>query len=263
MGIGKPGRGSSLTKGFPKPCQGHGAQGQVAAALVPHCHPETGGDTSVEQLRPCMNRARPVPFAWRPQAGALPFPSSLALDQPRQHPSSTSQPPVPPSRVQLWDVRSRVLCQGLSGCRSPESPPALGPGGDTGSPDLATLTQHPGTTTDPPRTLHRLLPPPTGSSGGATPTPKPGDTPAPAGDAPEGSSRRCCAFGFALLAFHVLVQTPPPRTDPGQGVGSALLYPCPSKGMVGWNRDGRQRIAGLGNFSYHEMAILYVMRCVL
>lgn len=198
----------------------------------PTATPRSGGDMSVEQLQRCMNgalrleaprRSSPIPVV--PGLGPAPAASQHHI-----------QPPVPPPSVRLWDGR-RVLCRGLSRRRSPESAPALGPGGDSGSPDLATLTQHPGTATDPP-------PPPStpiGSSGGATPTPKPWDTPAPAGHAPEGSSRRCCAFGFALLAFHALVQTSPAALTPGRGwgVGSALLYPCPSKGMVGWNLDGR------------------------
>lgn len=154
MGIEKPGRGSSLTKGFPKPCHGHGARGQVAAALVPHCHPEIGGDTSVEQLQRCLNGARPVPFARRPHAGALPFLLSLALDQPRQHPSTTSSPQCP----------LPVCGSGMAGgsCAG-------------GSPDAAAPSQHQRwgrevtaaapisprshNTPGPPRTLHRLLPP--------------------------------------------------------------------------------------------------------
>lgn len=140
--------------------------------------PLSPGDTGVEQLWLCMNWAK-APH------GALPFPLSPALGQPRQHPSSTSSPPCP-----LPVGRSGMsggFCAGSSALSpregalpQPQGSASAGPGGDNGSPD--TTTQGP--SRDPPGTLQRLLSPRIGSSGGATATPKPRDSPAPAGDAP-------------------------------------------------------------------------------
>lgn len=229
MGIEKPGRGSSLTKGFPKPCHGHRARGQVAAALVPHCHPEIGGDTSVEQLQRCMNRARPMPFAWRPHAGALPFLLSLALDQPRQHPSTTSSPQCP----------LPVCGSGMAGgsCAG-------------GSPDAAAPSQHQRwgremtaaaptsprshNTPGPPRTLHHLLHPHRllGRS----------DTNAKAMGHPRSCRARSGGKLPALLCLWICTSRfprpgadVPRRTNPGQGVGGGISTFIP----LSLQRNGR------------------------
>lgn len=218
---------------------GHGDR-----SLQPWCpsaSPETGGHTSLEQLRPCVNGDKPIheeapcrssPVPVGPGLGPAPAASQHRIPAP----SAPSQ------------------------CAAPARPegPAPGPGGDSGSRDPAALPQHPGATAEPPPppSPRRLL----GRSG--TNAKAAGHPRSRRG--PQGSSRRRRAFDlhFSLSASRC---RRPRRTNPGQvgGLPSALLSPCPSKGTVGWNRDGRQRIAGLRNFSYHEMAILYVTRCVL
>lgn len=126
------------------------------------------------------------------------------------------QPPVPPPGVQPWDGRG-LLCRGLC--------PALGQGTPQGStsagrevtPAVPTPPRS-HNTPGPPRTLHgpssASFHPPIGSSGGARPTPKPRDTPALPG--PLRGKPPVCAFGFALLAFRVPVQTSPAALTPGR-----------------------------------------------
>lgn len=214
----------------------------------------------MEQLWLCMNWAK-APHR------ALPFPLSPALGQPRASPSSIpAAHPAPraPPCVQVWDVRrvlsgSSALSPREGALPQPQGSASAGPGGDNGSPDT--------TARDPPGTLQG----PSSASFLPASAPReerhhrqsPGTAPLPPGTLPGKLPAFLCLW-ICTSRFPVLVQTPP-CTNPGQvvGVRSALSYPCPSKGMVGWNWDGQQRIAGLGNFCYHEMAILYVMRCVL
>lgn len=158
----------------------------------------------------------------------MPEPSRSCGPQPRtsphQHPSAASQPPALAPGKQLWDAQAGSCAGGL--CAS-GLPRVLGrsssrcwqtqvthhrwghqePGGDV--PPTRQLPTLPSTRTRAARG-HRgpstsSFNPSICSSGGAMPTLKPWDTPAPLCVLPGKHQKekpcRCCAFLFALLAF--------------------------------------------------------------
>lgn len=215
---------------------------------VPLPPPRPGLDMGVEQLWLCIYWDRPVHGEGSQR--------SSAVHPHRPRPWSSPGSPRAPLGPQLWDVRS-LLCRGLFPTPQPRGTSSAGPGGDTEvTPRPCHAHTTPGTTPEPPAppfTPHRLL-------GRSDTNAKATTPPAPAVKLPTLLCLGICTSRFPCPGANI-----PRRTNPGQllRVGSALLYPCPSKRMLGWNWDGQQQIADLGNFSYHEMAILYVMRCVL
>lgn len=160
-------------------------------------------------------------------------------------PGSSPAPPAPRA------PRSSGVSGGSprAGLSQPRGTTSAGPGGDTAAPTP------PGSPSSP-----RDLQGPSSASFHPTSAPLRSSSDAKATGRSR-NARRCCALDLHSSAPCPGANVP----QPGRvlGVGSALLYPRPSKRMLGWIWGGRQQNAGLGNFSYHEMAILCVMRCVL
>lgn len=229
---GKPGRGSSpndlLTKGFPKPCHGRGAQGRGAAAPVPghrHRDPEVKGHLERGEAL-ALDRSGT-------SGGPTPEPSRSRAPRPRPSPPPTSQCHSPATSKQLRDVRRAPAPEGSAREVCPDSfgkklsqmpantrhpPPPRGarrrrPGRAT-APDLAKRTHASGS--GPPRTLHRLLPPAAAAPREERCHRRRRGTPrllldAP-GEAPEGKSSALLCLSICTSRFLYLpVPTSPPQ----------------------------------------------------
>ncbi|XP_027523664.1 uncharacterized protein LOC113959096 isoform X2 [Corapipo altera] len=188
-----------LTKGFPKPW---GVQGQVTAPPGLGA-PECGAVPALCYLAQAHPSRTPL------QGCSTPFPRSLALEQPCQHPSTTSQFPVPLPSLWLWDALGLCRKKLFQTPANPRHPPRRGPGGDSDSPDCPHCSH---ARSGPPRALQHLLSSHLSSSGGATPW----DSPAPEGTSPALPCLWICAFGFALLASLSRCRGPPALTPARQ-----------------------------------------------
>ncbi|XP_027523667.1 uncharacterized protein LOC113959096 isoform X5 [Corapipo altera] len=176
-----------LTKGFPKPW---GVQGQVTAPPGLGA-PECGAVPALCYLAQAHPSRTPL------QGCSTPFPRSLALEQPCQHPSTTSQFPVPLPSLWLWDALG-------------QTPPTAGPRRGQRQPRLSPLFPRTlGTTTGPP--TPPLIPPQLLGRSDSV------GQPSSRGNIPGLAVPLDLCLWICTSRFAVPVQRPP-RTNPGQAV---------------------------------------------
>lgn len=174
FGKQKAWKGLLINNRFPEAVPWTWGTGTSRCSLgVPLPPPRPGGT----QLWLCMNWDKPT--HWNSLAPRWNSPIVPGLGP---APAASQLPSPAPSAPSGCAVLGCPECP-VPGAPQPQGTTSAGPGAPS-PPGSHNTRDHPGTTPGPPRALQRLLPPHIGSSGGATPTPKPWATPAPAGAAP-------------------------------------------------------------------------------